>query len=135
MADTTDPKSFEEIVEWAYGTLPRKIRRLPDFPGIQVVDEPPADVLEEISDREKWRGGTELRFRRRWISTPRKTAMKHGRRRAGSLRPWASPSGFNELWAGLWVGLFGRLLSKSMKKLAGTTRLELATSAVTAVRL
>jgi predicted Zn-dependent protease with MMP-like domain len=60
MPDTTNSKSFEEIVEWAYGTLPQKIRRLPDFPGIQVVDEPPADVLEEISNREKWRGGTEL---------------------------------------------------------------------------
>jgi predicted Zn-dependent protease with MMP-like domain len=60
MAGTTDPKSFEEIVEWAYSTLPKKIRDLPDFRGIQVVDEPPADVLEEISTREKWRHGTEL---------------------------------------------------------------------------
>jgi predicted Zn-dependent protease with MMP-like domain len=60
MGDTTNPQSFEEIVEWAYSTLPQKIRRLPDFPGIQVVDEPPADVLEEISNREKWRAGTEL---------------------------------------------------------------------------
>src|ERR1700681_4379152 len=49
MADTTNPKSFEEIVEWAYSTLPQKIRDLTDFPGIQVVDEPPADVLEDIS--------------------------------------------------------------------------------------
>ncbi len=57
MADTTNPQSFEEIVEWAYSTLPQKIRDLPDFPGIQVVDEPPADVLEDISNREKWRGG------------------------------------------------------------------------------
>ena len=48
MADATNPESFEEIVEWAYKTLPRKIRALPDFPGIQVVDEPPADVLEDI---------------------------------------------------------------------------------------
>jgi predicted Zn-dependent protease with MMP-like domain len=30
------------------------------LPGIQVVDEPPADVLKEMSNREKWRGGTEL---------------------------------------------------------------------------
>jgi predicted Zn-dependent protease with MMP-like domain len=60
MADTTNPSSFEEIVEWAYSTLPQKIRDLPDFPGIQVVDEPPADVLEDISNREKWRPGTEL---------------------------------------------------------------------------
>jgi predicted Zn-dependent protease with MMP-like domain len=60
MADTTNPKSFEEIVEWAYGTLPQKIRNLADFPGIQVVDEPPAEVLKDISNREKWRPGTEL---------------------------------------------------------------------------
>ena len=60
MADAANPKSFEEIVEWAYSTLPQKIRDLPDFPGIQVVDEPPADVLEDISSREKWRDGTEL---------------------------------------------------------------------------
>jgi predicted Zn-dependent protease with MMP-like domain len=60
MADATDPKSFEEIVEWAYSTLPKKIRNLPDFPGIQVVDEPPPEVLDNISNREKWPGGTEL---------------------------------------------------------------------------
>src|SRR5438132_1351442 len=60
MADITNPKAFEEIVEWAYSTLPDKIRDLPDFPGIQVVEEPPADVLEDISNREKWRPGTEL---------------------------------------------------------------------------
>jgi predicted Zn-dependent protease with MMP-like domain len=60
MAETINPKSFEEIVEWAYGTLPQKIRDLPDFPGIQVVDEPPVDVLEDISNREKWSRETEL---------------------------------------------------------------------------
>jgi predicted Zn-dependent protease with MMP-like domain len=60
MADAADPKSFEEIVEWAYGTLPQKIRALPDFPGIQVVDEPPTDVLQDIANREKWSRGTEL---------------------------------------------------------------------------
>jgi predicted Zn-dependent protease with MMP-like domain len=54
MADATNPESFEEIVEWAYGTLPQKIRRLPDFPGIQVVDEPPPEVFEEMSNWEKW---------------------------------------------------------------------------------
>jgi predicted Zn-dependent protease with MMP-like domain len=48
MADTTSSESFEEIVEWAYGTLPQNIRDLPDFPGIQVVDEPPADVLKDM---------------------------------------------------------------------------------------
>jgi predicted Zn-dependent protease with MMP-like domain len=60
MAGTTDRESFEEIVEWAYNTLPQKIRNLPDFPGIQVVDEPPAEVLENIASREKWPHGTEL---------------------------------------------------------------------------
>ena len=60
MTDITDPKGFEEIVEWAYSTLPQKIRNLPDFPGIQVVEEPPADVVEDISSREKWNRGTEL---------------------------------------------------------------------------
>lgn len=60
MEDTTTPEDFEKIVEWAYSTLPQKIRRRPDFPGIQVVDEPPAQVLQEIGDRGKWRDGTEL---------------------------------------------------------------------------
>src|SRR5271168_4478675 len=60
MADTTNPESFDEIVEWAYSTLPQEIRDLPDFPGIQVVDEPPADVFKDMSDRKKWRRGTEL---------------------------------------------------------------------------
>ncbi len=60
MADTTNPERFEEIVEWAYSTLPRKIRDLPDFPGIQVLDEPPADVLEDMANKKKWRRGTEL---------------------------------------------------------------------------
>ena len=39
-----------------------------------------------------------------------------------------------KLWVELWVGVFKQLLSKSLKKLAGTTRLELATSAVTGQR-
>jgi predicted Zn-dependent protease with MMP-like domain len=60
MTDPADPKNFEEIVEWAYGTLPQKIRQLPDFPGIQVVDEPPAEVLQEMAKRERWSRGTEL---------------------------------------------------------------------------
>jgi predicted Zn-dependent protease with MMP-like domain len=60
MAGTADRDSFEQIVEWAYSTLPQKIRNLPDFPGIQVVDEPPPDVLENIANREKWPHGTEL---------------------------------------------------------------------------
>jgi predicted Zn-dependent protease with MMP-like domain len=60
MTGDTNPESFEQIVEWAYSTLPQKIRRLPDFPGIQVLDEPPPEVFEEMSNREKWRHGTEL---------------------------------------------------------------------------
>jgi predicted Zn-dependent protease with MMP-like domain len=60
MADAINPESFEAIVEWAYSTLPQKIRRLPDFPGIQVVDEPPPEVLREMANRDKWRAGTEL---------------------------------------------------------------------------
>ena len=60
MAGATNSESFEDIVEWAYNTLPQKIRDLPDFPGIQVVDEPPADVFKDMSNRKKWRRGTEL---------------------------------------------------------------------------
>jgi predicted Zn-dependent protease with MMP-like domain len=60
MTDAANPEAFEEIVDWAYRTLPQKIRDLPDFPGIQVVDEPPADVFQDISHRKKWRRGTEL---------------------------------------------------------------------------
>jgi predicted Zn-dependent protease with MMP-like domain len=56
----TNPESFEEIVEWAYNTLPQNVRDLPDFPGIQVLDEPPAEVLQDMSARKKWRRGTEL---------------------------------------------------------------------------
>jgi predicted Zn-dependent protease with MMP-like domain len=47
-------------VEWAYSTLPKKVRDLPDFPGIQVLDEPPAEVLDDISTKRKWPRGTEL---------------------------------------------------------------------------
>ena len=39
-------ETFEDIVEWAYNTLPQRIKDLPDFPGIQVVDELPAGLLE-----------------------------------------------------------------------------------------
>ncbi|MGO9542587.1 MAG: metallopeptidase family protein [Terriglobales bacterium] len=60
MAEAANPETFEEIVDWACRTLPQKIRDLPDFPGIQVVDEPPADVFQDISHRRKWRRGTEL---------------------------------------------------------------------------
>jgi predicted Zn-dependent protease with MMP-like domain len=44
--EATGSETFEDIVEWAYSTLPQKIRDLPDFPGIQVVDEPPEFYLE-----------------------------------------------------------------------------------------
>jgi len=60
MADTTSSERFEDLVEWAYSTLPKKVRDLPDFPGIQVLDEPPAEVLDDISTKRKWRRGTEL---------------------------------------------------------------------------
>ena len=60
MADTTNTETFEEIVQWAYSTLPEKVRNLPDFPGIQVVDDPPADVFRDLSNKKKWRRGTEL---------------------------------------------------------------------------
>ena len=60
MADATNPESFEELVEWAYSTLPPEIRDLPDFPGIQVVDEPPEDILESRRKKKNWPRGTEL---------------------------------------------------------------------------
>jgi predicted Zn-dependent protease with MMP-like domain len=46
MAEPKKSESFEQIVERAYRTLPKKIRDLPDFPGIQVADEPPAAIIE-----------------------------------------------------------------------------------------
>ena len=60
MAASLIPESFEQIVEWAYSTLPQNVKDLPDFPGIQVVDEPPADLFEDISRQKKWHHGTEL---------------------------------------------------------------------------
>jgi predicted Zn-dependent protease with MMP-like domain len=60
VADTKNPETFDQIVEWAYSTLPQEIRDLTDFPGIQVADEPPADVLADMSKRKKWPHGTEL---------------------------------------------------------------------------
>jgi predicted Zn-dependent protease with MMP-like domain len=44
--EATGSETFEDIVEWAYTTLPQMIKDLPDFPGIQVVDEPPVGLLE-----------------------------------------------------------------------------------------
>lgn len=56
MAEAKHSESFEQVVEWAYRTLPQEIRNLPDFPGIQVADEPPEDVLK----RRKWPPGREM---------------------------------------------------------------------------
>jgi predicted Zn-dependent protease with MMP-like domain len=56
VAEATNSESFEEIVEWAYSTLPQEISDLPDFPSIQVADEPPEDVLK----RRNWPWGTEM---------------------------------------------------------------------------
>lgn len=47
MAESTKSESFEEIVEWAFSTLPQEIRELQDFPGIQVLDEPPEYLLRK----------------------------------------------------------------------------------------
>ena len=60
MGEATGSQTFEEIVKWAYSTLPPKIRDLPDFPGIQVVDEPPADVLKRIREKRNWAVGIEM---------------------------------------------------------------------------
>jgi predicted Zn-dependent protease with MMP-like domain len=54
MPEAPTDASFEKIVEWAYSTLPEKIRNLPDFPGIQVAEEPPEDVLKDIQERRNW---------------------------------------------------------------------------------
>jgi predicted Zn-dependent protease with MMP-like domain len=56
MAKAKNSESFEELVEWAYSTLPQKIRDLPDFPGIQVAEECPKEILE----RKHWPRGTEM---------------------------------------------------------------------------
>jgi len=60
MTEPSKSESFEQIVEWAYGTLPEEIRKLPDFPGIQVADEPPKEMFETMSKRRNWPRGTEL---------------------------------------------------------------------------
>ncbi|MFZ0479505.1 MAG: metallopeptidase family protein [Terriglobales bacterium] len=56
MPPPATPETFEEIVEWAYSTLPQKVRDQPDFPGIQVAEEPPEDVLQ----KKNWPRGTEM---------------------------------------------------------------------------
>jgi predicted Zn-dependent protease with MMP-like domain len=60
MTEASNDATFEKVVEWAYSTLPEKIRNLPDFPGIQVADEPPEDVLKDIRQRRNWAKGREL---------------------------------------------------------------------------
>ena len=60
MADSTNSAHFEDIVQWAYSTLPQEIRDLPDFPGIQVADEPPEEVFRETAKRRNWPAGTEM---------------------------------------------------------------------------
>lgn len=60
MTEPSNTTSFENIVQWAYGTMPEKIRNLPDFPGIQVADEPPVEMFERMSKRSDWPPGTEL---------------------------------------------------------------------------
>jgi hypothetical protein len=32
MAEQINPRTFDDIVDWAYSTLPQKIKDLPDFP-------------------------------------------------------------------------------------------------------
>lgn len=46
MDDTVTSENFEDIVEWAYSTLPQEIKDLPDFPGIQIADEPSEGYLK-----------------------------------------------------------------------------------------
>jgi predicted Zn-dependent protease with MMP-like domain len=60
MSESTNSGSFEEIIQWAYSTLPPKIRDLPDFPGIQVVEEPPEDVLKDVAKRKNRPNGSEM---------------------------------------------------------------------------
>jgi len=51
---------FAGLVQSAYDTLPEKIRNLPDFPGIQVADEPPEEMFQKMSKRRNWPRSTEL---------------------------------------------------------------------------
>ena len=60
MSESANSESFEDIVQWAYSTLPQEIRDLPDFPGIQVSEEPPEDVLKDVAKRKNWPKGTEM---------------------------------------------------------------------------
>jgi predicted Zn-dependent protease with MMP-like domain len=56
MSAPANTETFDEIVEWAYSTLPQTVKDQPDFPGIQIAEEPPADVLK----KKNWPRGTEM---------------------------------------------------------------------------
>jgi predicted Zn-dependent protease with MMP-like domain len=56
MAEAPKAESFEQIVEWAYTTLPQTVKDEPDFPGIQVAEEPPDEILKA----KHWPPGTEM---------------------------------------------------------------------------
>ena len=57
---TKNSEVFDDIVTWAYSTLPESVKDLPDFPGIQVSDEPPEDVLKRIRKQRNWPADREL---------------------------------------------------------------------------
>ena len=58
--------------------------------------------------------------------------MRRAQPKAHFLVPWESRR--RELWIRLWIGLLEPIPSNLLKRMAGTTRLELATSAVTGQR-
>jgi predicted Zn-dependent protease with MMP-like domain len=60
MTEPSNTARFEKIVQSAYSTMPELIRNLPDFPGIQVVDEAPLGMFERMSKRSNWLPSTEL---------------------------------------------------------------------------
>jgi predicted Zn-dependent protease with MMP-like domain len=60
MIDSSSDSSFEQIVRWAHSTLPENIRNLPDFPGVQIADEPPEEIFAKMSKGRNWPRGTEL---------------------------------------------------------------------------
>jgi predicted Zn-dependent protease with MMP-like domain len=70
MGEAAGSETFEGIVEWAYSTLSQRIKDLPDFPGIQVTDEPPEGYLGTRARRTELLGlyvgvpRTERRFNR-----------------------------------------------------------------------
>jgi predicted Zn-dependent protease with MMP-like domain len=56
MPEAPKTESFEEIVDWAYNTLPPNVKSLPDFPGIQIAEEPPEEILKS----KNWAPGVEM---------------------------------------------------------------------------